>query len=241
MRITILDEELPFPIDSGKRIRTMNLVTRLSKLHAIRYLCYPYHDPKQTKQAEEFYCDHGIEVEFLQNPLPLKQGIGFYTRLGGNFFSRLPYSVQSHAQSSLRRAVAKHDRSGHVDLWHCEWTPYAAPFMSSAQRPWVVMAHNIESLIWQRYYENETNLAKKFYIGIQWKKFERFERLAFSQTTQLITVSQSDADLAKSRFGAKRISVVDNGVDIDYFKPTDAKRISERFLFLGSLDWRPEP
>lgn len=239
MRITILDEELPFPIDSGKRIRTMNLVTRLAKMHAIRYVCYPYHDAKQTQQAEAFYRDHGVEVAFLDDNLPLKQGVSFYARLGGNLLSRFPYSVQSHCRKSLRQEVLRQDRNDQVDLWHCEWTPYAAACLRHAKRPWVVMAHNIESLIWQRYYENETNLVKKYYIGIQWKKFERFERRTFSETSRLITVSQSDAQLAESQFGAKGVSVVDNGVDIGYFKPTDTTRRPEKILFLGSLDWRP--
>jgi hypothetical protein len=38
------------------------------------------------------------------------------------------------------------------DLWHVEWTPYAEYFRNSPDaKPWVVMAHNVESLIWRRY------------------------------------------------------------------------------------------
>ena len=38
------------------------------------------------------------------------------------------------------------------------------------------------------------------------------------------TVSRPDAALATSKFGARRVSVVDNGVDPDYFHPNGGYR-----------------
>jgi glycosyltransferase involved in cell wall biosynthesis len=35
------------------------------------------------------------------------------------------------------------------------------------------------------------------------------------------------------------VSVVDNGVDMSYFKPSAVERNPSQILFLGSLDWRP--
>jgi glycosyltransferase involved in cell wall biosynthesis len=40
-------------------------------------------------------------------------------------------------------------------------------------------------------------------------------------------------------FGAKRIEVVDNGVDTSYFQPAGIERIPGQIVFVGSLDWRP--
>src|SRR5207237_3894426 len=54
-----------------------------------------------------------------------------------------------------------------------------------------------------------------------------------------VAVSPTDAQLMRERFGAKRVEVVDNGVDTSYFRPTDGKREPHTVLFLGSLDWRP--
>src|SRR5262249_50567701 len=56
---------------------------------------------------------------------------------------------------------------------------------------------------------------------------------------RLVTVSPDDAWLARSRYGAERVTVVENGVDVDYFQPVATGRDSEHLLFLGSLDWRP--
>ena len=80
---------------------------------------------------------------------------------------------------------------------------------------------------------------KRWYIKRQWRKFERFERRMFSTAPRTIAVSESDARLMRAHFGAARVDVVENGVDVAYFRPNGAARDPRRLLFLGSLDWRP--
>src|SRR5262249_19892488 len=79
----------------------------------------------------------------------------------------------------------------------------------------------------------------RWYVRRQWRKFERFERWAYSAATRAVAVSPDDARLMRDRFGVERPEVVENGVDGDYFRPQrDAERDPGRLLFLGSLDWR---
>src|SRR5262249_52472905 len=104
---------------------------------------------------------------------------------------------------------------------------------------WLVIAHNVESLIWQRYHETETNPLKRWYIGRQWRKFERFERWAVGEADHTVAVSPDDARRFRDQFGAARVHVVDNGVDTSYFQPQPGRREPRTVLFLGSLDWRP--
>jgi glycosyltransferase involved in cell wall biosynthesis len=101
------------------------------------------------------------------------------------------------------------------------------------------MAHNVESLIWQRYAATEANPLKRWYIQQQGRKFVRFERRAFAAATRTVAVSPEDAALMRERFGARRVAVVENGVDTSYFRPQDVERQPGQILFLGSLDWRP--
>jgi glycosyltransferase involved in cell wall biosynthesis len=239
LRVVVVDEELPYPPNSGKRIRTLNLLLRLAKRHRITYLCHRNADPEEARQAEDFFRAQGIETVVVDRAVPDKSGFLFYLRLLGNLFSRLPYSVQIHKSTELQRAVEKLSASQEVDLWHCEWTPYGESLCGVVESPWVAMAHNIESVIWQRYYTAERSWLKRWYIKRQWRKFERFDRRILCSATQAITVSEADATLARERFCARQVEVVDNGVDIGYFRPKDVPRDHKRILFLGSLDWRP--
>ena len=245
LRVAVLDEELPFPLTSGKRIRTFNLLRRLADRHRITVLCHRNPDRAEAFAADDAFRSLGVETVVVERTVPAKVGAGFYARLAGNLLSPLPYSVATHASPALADAVRRFSAKNRVDVWHCEWTPYAQVLRAGlgprlARSRWAVMAHNVESLIWRRYTEAEPNPVKRWYIRRQWQKFERFERWAYAAATVPVAVSHDDADLMRERFGIEDTAVVENGVDTAYFRPQrDVDRDPARVLFLGSLDWRP--
>jgi glycosyltransferase involved in cell wall biosynthesis len=239
LHVAVVDEELPYPLTSGKRIRTMGLLQRLARRHRLTYLCHRNADAAEARRAEAHFARLGIATVVVDRPVPPKKGPLFYLRLAANLFSPLPYSVAAHTSRALRAAVAEHARRQPVDLWHCEWTPYAHTLDGLVGGPRVVVAHNVESVIWRRYAETETNPLKRWYIRGQQRKFERFERGALAGATRTVAVSDLDAARFRDDFGAARLGVVENGVDTAYFRPRGEQRDPARLLFLGSLDWRP--
>lgn len=242
-RIVVVDEELPFPTTSGKRIRTFNLLRRLSDRYHITYVCYRNADCDEARLATEAFRACRIETLLVDRAPPpksvLRQSPTTYAKLAANLFSPLPYLVTTNDSRELRRAVAQLAQRQKVDLWQCEWTPYMQALRQLRGAPVVVMAHNVESLIWQRYFEMESNPAKRWYIGRQWRKMERFEAGVFGRVAKVVTVSQQDAELVRERFGRPDVDVVDNGVDTEFFGTSNASRDRRSILFLGSLDWRP--
>jgi glycosyltransferase involved in cell wall biosynthesis len=236
--VTLVDEELPYPPVSGKRIRTLNLTLRLGRRHQLTYVCHRNADLVEARRAAEFFGDHGVATVVVDRAVPPKAGLSFYARLALNLLSPLPYSVASHNSRALRRALGAHAARQPVDLWHCEWTPYAEA-LRAVGGPRVVVAHNVESVIWQRYHETETNAPRRWYVGRQWRKFLAFERRALAGADCTVAVSDLDAMRFRRDFGVPRVGVVENGVDTTYFQPGEGWREPGRILFLGSLDWRP--
>jgi glycosyltransferase involved in cell wall biosynthesis len=240
LSIAIVDEELPYPPTSGKRIRTLNLTMRLASRHNLTYICHRNADPREATEAALFLADNGVRPVVVDRSVPPRSGLKFYARLAANLLSPLPYSVAVHTSPELRQAVRDHAAVNHVDVWHCEWAPYAQSLNGLIDGPRVVVAHNVESVIWQRYHETERNPLKRWYIGRQWRKFERFERRALGEATRTVAVSDVDAERLHHNFGVERVDVVENGVDTAYFHPPEpTRRRPGRMLFLGSLDWRP--
>jgi glycosyltransferase involved in cell wall biosynthesis len=239
MNVAIIDGDVPYPANSGKRLRTLNLMLPLARRHRLTYIGRAA-DPGEARQAEEFLADHGIAARILDDPLPAKQGPCFYARLLGNLFSRLPYSVASHASRRVRRAAARHAASGPggVDVWQLEFSGYLYAARGLPGRT-VVQAHNVESLLWQRFYQAERHPLRRWYIRRQWRKYERFERQAFRAADRVVAVSPEDAELARTRFGVAHVDVVANGVDVGYFRGVRPAADSRTILFLGALDWRP--
>lgn len=243
IRTVVIDEELPYPLNTGKRIRTYNLLTRLTDRFEISILCHRNVDQNEFEEARAHFETMGVRCHLVPRDLPsqsvLSSGIAYYGGLVGNLFSRRPYLVQKNDSIELRGAIEHLRRSQSVDVWHCEWTPYAAPFLESSDDNWVVSAHNIESQIWKRYSEHEKNPLKRWYIQHQAAKFSAFEQVAFDEAKAVVVVSDADADLAQRWFGSERPAVVENGVDLEYFRPGEVTRNESELLFLGSLDWRP--
>ncbi len=214
---------------------------RLARRHRITYVCRRNADAGEAGEAAAYFADNGVTPVVVDDPVPRRSGPLFYARLAANLLSPLPYSVASHRSPPLEAALRELAAREKVDLWHCEWTPYAAALRGLGDAPRLVMAHNVESIIWQRYHETETNPLKRWYVGRQWRKYQRFERSVLGEMEQTVAVSDLDADRLRRDFGARRVDVTENGVDTEYFRPRDpaARAHTGRLIFLGSLDWRP--
>jgi len=238
LRVVLVDEELPYPANSGKRVRTLNLVTRLARKHELTFICHRNADADEARRAAAFFGDHGIASIVVDRVVPPRSGVGFYARLAANLFSPLPYSVVNHTSAPLRHALRSFAAQRPVDLWQCEWTPYRE-VLRGLPGPVIVHTQNVESSIWRRYFETETNALRRWYIKGQWLKFQRFEREALAGAQSTIAVSDLDAQVFRNDYGVRRIDVVENGVDTAYFRPPARPRHPKDLLFLGSLDWRP--
>lgn len=239
MHVVLIDGDVSYPPSSGKRLRTLHLMLRLAQRHRLTYIARAHNGAKEIQEAERFLTAHGIEAILLDDPLPPKKGLGFYARLAGNLVSSLPYSAASHRSQRMEEVVRSYAASNAVDLWQVEWTPYVAALPPQTMGRRLLIAHNVDSLIWQRYCENEPQPLKRFYIQQQWRKFERFERRVFAEVDRVVAVSPEDACLLHGRFGVENVEVVENGVDAAYFENVQGGGKAEVILFLGSLDWRP--
>ena len=239
LNVVVVGSDLPYPANSGGRIRTLNLLVRLAKSHRVTYIGTRNADRAEGRAALEYLGDHRVKAIEVEHTVPAKAGLRFYARLAANLASPLPYSVATHQSPALTRAVRGIAAKGGVDLWQAEWAAGVAAFRGLTGARKLVMAHNVETLIWERYRENEPDPVRRWYIGLQSRKFERFERRSFAEADRVVTVTADDAALVRGRFGMPRVDVVDNGIDRDYFEAVSADRDPFTILYLGSLDWRP--
>ncbi len=235
MRILVLDEEFPFPPNTGKRIRSFSLISRLGKNHEVTYLAYGEYGSLASRALDVV----NLKTTAVADVKPDKFGPLFYLRLAANLLSNLPYIVTSHYSDLFKNEFVKQVDKLKPDLILCEWTPYAKFAEDIKYIPRVVSAHNVESRIWRRYHETEKNPAKKWYIARQVEKLERFEKETFASFEGIVAVSQSDACEINQICPEARVEVVDNGVDLDYFNHQPQKLDKNALVFVGSMDWRP--
>lgn len=233
LKVLVLDEEIPFPLNSGKRIRTWNLLRNLRQQHAITFVCYGMPDTQGISKLEQL----GIRVVLVRS-LPAPNSFSFYAGAFSNIFSMWPYSVSRHHTRRFSRAVRELVTTESFDLAHFEWTPYASYMHDVGPLPTLIMAHNIEATVWRRRAECAPNLMERLFMGMQAWKMARFEKTCFSKAGRVVAVSAEEQKTAKL-WGARMTSLVSNGVDTQYLHPTDEPGERDSLLFLGSLDWQP--
>jgi glycosyltransferase involved in cell wall biosynthesis len=233
LNVLVLDEEIPFPLNSGKRIRTWNLLRNLSHEHTITFLCYGTTDHPGLPMLEKL----GIRVVLVQG-LPPYNSFAFYAGAFSNIFSPWPYSVSRHHTERFSRAIRDLVAKELFDLVHFEWTPYASYINDVGRLPTLIMAHNIEATVWRRRAQHASNPLEQLFMRMQEWKMVRFEKKCFSRSDCVVAVSEEEQRTAK-QWGARAVYLVSNGVDIESLHPADEAPERDSLLFLGSLDWQP--
>ncbi|HEX5234485.1 MAG TPA: glycosyltransferase [Silvibacterium sp.] len=235
LRVLVLDEEIPYPLDSGKRLRTWHLLTTLAARHQITFVAYGEANSSAARALT------GAGIEFIPvAPRRMETGAWQYFRLLANFLSKRPFSVSKHDRRRFRGTVRRLINKRTFDLIQCEWTPYAqfVPKFSSYRNrpPFLIATHNIEADILARRGEKRSDILGRWFFTSQARRMERFERNVFSMADHVTAVSTLDRERIEA-WGARESSVVANGVDTDEITPHPGDVKSLELLFLGSLDW----
>jgi len=231
--VFVLDEGLPYPLDSGKRIRTWQLLTSLASRHDLTLLCLDENRPEALRAVQ----NQGIRV-LLGPRVREKSGASLYAGLLANLFSPYPYTVTKHFSRTLHAQLLSRIDAENPDLIHVEWTPYARYLSGVAGRKTIITTHNIEAQIWLRRTQHSRTALEKAFFGLQALKMRAFERRRLALADEVTAVSPADLTWLRNE-GISRSSLVENGVDTDYFRPNLGTENDRGILFLGSLDWYP--
>jgi len=241
LRVVLVDEELPYPPISGKRIRVLNLLRHLANDHRITILAHENAIPDEVPRAVAQLDSLGIRTNLVPPSRRIREvrehGPAFYFKLAKNLFSPVPFSAELHRCPNMLEAIRNLQRHEKVDVWQCEWAPYFNYLELAGVSPSFFMAHDIQTCIWQRYRDTEKNPLRRLFLSGQAEKYLQFEKHVFSRADLVATVTLDDARRAERMFSVRRPSIIDNGVDVPFYHPQDLDRNRQEILFLGSLDW----
>lgn len=237
MRILWLKTELLHPVDKGGKIRTYQMLKHINRLHDVTYLTLAgHHEAPDALASASEYCSRLIPVGWSE---PRKFSARFYADLAFNLGSPLPYAIQKYRSIAMKRAFLRECFDRDYDLVVCDFLTPAINYIHSPARPAVLFQHNVESGIWRRHYETQTNPVKKAFFYSQWQKMFRYERDTCRAFNAVIAVSRADRDQMRDEFGVNEVYDVPTGVDTKYFRPLGNRPEPCNLVFTGSMDWIP--
>lgn len=231
MNLLFVSTRFPFPIDSGGKIRSTQILRALQggafrvQLAAPRAAGWDGRFRANLAQV----CD-----EFLG------WGENSLTRIARRWralqlASSLPVPVATD-RSESGRAVIRDALSRNVDLVVFDFPHSAVLAPPQIKQPAVLFTHNVEAEIFRRHAEVASQPLLRAVWRSQWRKMAAFERSVMSRFDRIIAVSARDAAHFEEHYGVRDVAVIRTGVDLEFFSyapPSYAPRV----VFTGSMDW----
>jgi glycosyltransferase involved in cell wall biosynthesis len=243
MKILIISHFLPYPPKGGSPLRNYNLLKETAAEHELHMFAFyqKVHlkdGGSLEKRVEEIgkFCDH-LEVF----PIPTdRSAMSFRMLLLGNLFSRQPYSAWRFYSRDIELAVKRHlDKHEDFDLLQLDTIALANFVRVAPELPTVLVHQNVESQLLYRRSEYLGNPLAKRYMAYQAWKLKQFESWADRRVDCHTTVSEEDKQTLAAHAPNAEIMVVPNGVDPDYFRPTDDSQDSNNLIYVGGMTWFP--
>jgi glycosyltransferase involved in cell wall biosynthesis len=226
-----------FPVDTGGRIRTVQLLRHLRNAFDITLVSNldPSKDaayiPEMQKLCTEF---HGVP----RTEVP-KYSAAFYLRVLTRAASRYPVTVigdYAPEMAAKIRTLLEHRR---YDVLVCDFLQPSLNLAGLPRTPTLLFQHNVESVIVRRHWELARNPALKLFWWFQWRKMVRYEREACRRFDAIATVSELDKLTLEREFGARNVFAIPTGVDTTFFQPGSEPPEENTLIFTGAMDWLP--
>lgn len=234
MKVLVLDEWIPYPLVSGKRLRSYHLLARAARNHEITYLCFQ--DSSEEREAQGHMESLGIKIVSLERRNPFAPAYKLYWLTLANVFSKMPLVMRKHFRRDYLERVTRLVRDEKFNLVHCEWTHYGVYASALRGRPLFLSSHNVEAMPWERLYLHEKNPVKKMLLGLEWKKMLAFEREVCGRFHHIGAVSEDDRQKFMDLYGCESITIIPNGIDVNYYDFSLPEPTGNTLVFSASFD-----
>jgi len=233
MKVLCISAVLPYPLHSGGQVRLYNLLKLLSKEHEITLYSYIRNDK---------------EKELVGN-LSFIKTIKLYTRgrvwqpkyLLRSMTGKLPLLLSSYEHQEMHDDILMELKKDSYDLVHCEPFYVYPALYGEIPVPVVIAEHNIEYEVYGAYVKQFSIPFVRPLLNIDVQKIKNQEQTIWKKAKRIISVSARDASVIGTVVDGKKISVIPNGVDTEYFRFVKKlySKDNLKFLFVGNFLWMP--
>jgi glycosyltransferase involved in cell wall biosynthesis len=235
-KVLMLTGALPYPLTTGAKIRTFNLLKRLADEFDIDLLTVI------TDESEKEYIAYIEAIGVSCHYLILPGQSGLFKKATDAFLSWIlsePYLTRHYRSKPYRKRLDKLLAATNYDVIHCDAISMTPNFQGLDKRRLILTQHNIEQVIWAGYVKRAGNPLMHVYYRNQHRKIERLESRLNDTYGHVVTVSANDKQILSQFYPDDRITVVENGVDPATYE--NDRPLGERsgIVFTGSLDWMP--
>jgi sugar transferase (PEP-CTERM/EpsH1 system associated) len=236
LRILLLTPSLPYPPIWGFGIRVLQLARELSRRHRVTLLCYGGDGAREEEAANAAAVRAVCDAVHVVPPPRLLGGKRGAQAL--SLFSPLSFQTASLRSRAMQEKLTRLLMTQDFDLVQVESSQMAG-FDFGTRTPVVLDEHNLEYELLFRLYQGERAPGRRLYNWAEYAKFRREEQAAWRRASACLLTSGREADILRGLLPTKPATVVPNGVDIDYYRPSDTPPQPDSLVFTGLMSYRP--
>ncbi|MCX2980595.1 glycosyltransferase [Halieaceae bacterium IMCC14734] len=232
-KLLFITPELPFPAQSGGKVKSLKLLQTLAERYEVTLAC-----PLKLEDAsylEEFYTISPCR-NHLHDALHIPRSFG---NLARSYLSRIPLNVlRSHSPQLQAGIAALAGEQDIVFLDHYEVFSYLPPAYDGLT---VYHAHNAYFKMWQRFAELPGNPAMRFAAWLEARRVKKYET-SVAQLTDLTFAAPNDArELADLGVDAAKLHQTFHLGDDQQLELPDLLHAatSKKLMYVGFLGWEP--
>jgi glycosyltransferase involved in cell wall biosynthesis len=233
VRILLLTETIPYPLNSGGRIKTFHTLNILSREHVVH--CHAFiRNEAQRVLGRHLECAASLTLHLLE-----RRAFREAVLLAGSWARAMPYTVGRHFDRSVLARLQRACRETAFDAVYCDHLS----MMEYARRlgpPVIHDAHNVEFDLLRRYAGTMGASPRRLALECEWRLVRDYERRAYRASSVVLAVSDADAEQIRALAGSgTRVRVLPIPVDVSGVAPRVSSSKQPTLLFVGGLHWPP--
>ena len=202
MKILLLTQVVPFPPDSGPKVKTYNVLRYLARRHELHVASF-VRSPAEVEQAQSL---SGFCASVTTVPLH-RSAVADAAYLLRSLATRRPFLVERDNSSAMRELVQRLVAKQSFDAVHADQISMAQ-FALEARVPLRVLdEHNAVWTIVRRAATRERG-PRRLAAELEWRKMRAYEGAVCRQFTVTTVVSEEDRDFLEMAAGVRFPSAI---------------------------------
>src|SRR5512145_2167036 len=233
MKILLLTQVLPYPPDSGPKIKTWNVIKYLARQHEITLVSFVRGDQSAEVKHLQRYCQAVHTVEMKRGPLP--DGLALLRSLA----SGQPWMMVRDERTTMQQLIDTLVRQNQFDVAHADQLNMAQYARRVAGARKIMDAHNALWLLYKRL-AGTLRGPKKWLLERDWRLLKQYEGRVCNEFDAVLAVSAEDKNALEEAIGHPReMAVIPIAIDVDDLPVVARKPDADHILHFGTMYWPP--
>lgn len=231
MKIAFITPYLPFPPDTGGKIRTFHLAKALSLHHSVDLFTVHYGSaPSLGPSLPQIF--KRIQMVQLTKPPDSR------SRFVRSLIDPLPRVVGHFQTPDAVREIHQQLSDGAYDLLVVDEICMAS-YVEGLRQPRIIMRQKIDSLHYLEIAATQPFGKERLLQGMEARRLRSFERISTAKFDAGVCCSADDAAVVNQLNPRIPVTVIGNGVDMDHFVPREEVAGPPTLLYTGTMHYYP--